>query len=81
MRSKESQPKGSPSSEQGKSRSKMSILRKVRRRIWELNRAALTGVVTTETWRLRWARSLAMSIIGTMWPCTMKGKRTKWERW
>ncbi|CAI0407578.1 unnamed protein product [Linum tenue] len=42
-------------------------------------RPALTGVVMMVTTTPCWARSLAMSVMGSKWPCAMKGTRTKWS--
>ncbi|PON88096.1 hypothetical protein TorRG33x02_161220 [Trema orientale] len=33
------------------------------------------------TWTFRAAKSLAMSRVGNMWPCAIRGKKRTWRWW
>ncbi|KAH0463805.1 hypothetical protein IEQ34_006591 [Dendrobium chrysotoxum] len=79
-RSRFSQPRGRPASADGK---RSSTKRMAREDVWmrEMKgrmRAALTGVVMKLTTAPPAARRQAMSTIGIMWPCAMRGMRMKW---
>ncbi|KAL4560463.1 hypothetical protein LXL04_032615 [Taraxacum kok-saghyz] len=80
--SKFSHPSGKPTSDNESWSSRSSILRlaSIARAMAGRTRLAFTGVVIIVTVAPRWARIRAMSTMGIIWPCCIRGNKTKGEQ-